>query len=94
MSPAAVSGAPAGEAALVSTLPDLSDILSQELCGLIAQQPFFKGLNSQQLQLLAASALEMKFETGATIFTEGSPARIKSRVTLMSASLGVGSPLG
>jgi len=54
MSPAAVSGAPAGEAALVSTLPDLSDILSQELCGLIAQQPFFKGLNSQQLQLLAA----------------------------------------
>ena len=35
---------------------------------------FCKGLNSQQLQMLAASALEMKFETGATIFEEGSPA--------------------
>jgi CRP-like cAMP-binding protein len=89
MSPAAVSGAPAGEAALASTLPDLSDILSQELCCLIAQQPFFKGLNSQQLQLLAASALEMKFETGATIFTEGSPANrfyliLTGRVVLSS----------
>jgi CRP-like cAMP-binding protein len=59
---------------LVSTLPDLSDTLSQELYALIAQQPFFKGLNPQQLQLLAASALEMKFETGAMIFEEGSPA--------------------
>jgi CRP/FNR family cyclic AMP-dependent transcriptional regulator len=74
MNPPAVIGSQAGEVALVSTLPDLSDTLSQELYALIAEQPFFKGLNSQQLQLLAASALEMKFETGAIIFEEGSPA--------------------
>jgi len=69
-----VIGSQAGEVALVSTLPDMSDPLLQALYALITQQPFFKGLNSQQLQLLAASALEMKFETGATIFDEGSPA--------------------
>ena len=74
MSPRAVIGSQANKVAFVSTLPDLSDALSQELYALIAEQPFFKGLNPQQLQLLAASALEMKFETGATIFVEGSPA--------------------
>jgi len=74
MNPPAVVGSRAAEVALVSTLPDLSDTLSQELYALIAQQPFFTGLNTGQLQLLAASALEMKFETGATIFEEGSPA--------------------
>jgi len=41
---------------------------------LIAAQPFFKGLNRQQLQLLAESALEMKFEAGHKIFEVGSPA--------------------
>jgi CRP-like cAMP-binding protein len=74
MNPPAVIGSLAGEVALVSTLPDLSDILSQNLYTLIVQQPFFKGLNTEHLQLLAASALEMKFETGATLFEEGSPA--------------------
>jgi CRP-like cAMP-binding protein len=74
MSPPGIIASQAGEVALVSTLPGFSDTLSQELYALIAQQPFFKGLNSQQLQLLAVSALEMKFETGATIFEEGSPA--------------------
>ena len=74
MNPPAVIVSQAGEVTLASTLPDLSDTLSQELYALIAQQPFFKGLNPQQLQLLAVSALEMKFETGATIFEEGSPA--------------------
>ena len=74
MSPPGIIASQAGEVALVSTLPGLNDTLSQELYALIAQQPFFKGLNSQQLQLLAVSALEMKFETGATIFEEGSPA--------------------
>ena len=58
----------------VSVAPDSSDALAASLFALIRQQPFFKGLNTQQLQLLAASALEMKFETGATIFEEGSPA--------------------
>ena len=33
--------------------------LSQALYDLIAQQPFFKGTNSHQLQLLTDSALEM-----------------------------------
>jgi hypothetical protein len=42
----AVVGSQASEVALVSTLPDLSDKLSQELYDLIAQQPFFKGLNT------------------------------------------------
>jgi CRP-like cAMP-binding protein len=74
MSPPAVIGSKASEVALVSTLPGLSDTLSQALFALIKEQPFFKGLNTQQLQLLAASALEMKFETGAIIFEEGSPA--------------------
>ena len=74
MNPPAVIGSQASEVALVSTLPDLSDTWSQELYALIAQQPFFKGLNTEQLQLLAASALEMKIETGAIIFEEGSPA--------------------
>ena len=74
MNPPAVIGSQAGEVALVSTLPDLSDTLSQKLYALIAEQPFFKGLNSQQLQLLANVALEMQFETGAIIFEEGSPA--------------------
>jgi len=89
MNPSAVAGSQAGEVALVSTLPELSDTLSQELYALITQQPFFKGLNTRQLQLLAASALEMKFETGATLFEEGSPANrfyliLTGRVVLSS----------
>ena len=74
MNPPAATGSQPGQVAPVSSVPELSDTLSQALYALIAQQPFFKGLNSQQLQLLAVSALEMKFETGATIFEEGSPA--------------------
>jgi len=61
-------------AAPTSAMPGLRDPLSQALYTLIAQQPFFKGLDSQQLQLLTGSALEMKFETGAILFQEGSPA--------------------
>ena len=74
MNPPAVIDPQPGEVTPGSAVPDLSDALSQALYALIAQQPFFKGLNPQQLQLLAGSALEMKFETGATIFEEGSPA--------------------
>jgi CRP-like cAMP-binding protein len=57
-----------------SAVLDSSDALALSLYTLIAKQPFLKGLNSQQLQQLAGSALEMKFETGTTIFEEGSPA--------------------
>ena len=41
---------------------------------LVARQPFFMGLNAQQLQLLTESAYEMQFEPGQPIFLEGSPA--------------------
>ena len=50
------------------------DAPAQALCSLIAQQPFFKGLSDRHLHLLTDSALEMKFEPGQSIFTEGSPA--------------------
>ena len=48
--------------------------MSPHLHFLVAQQPFFKGLNAQQLQLLTESAIEMQFEPGQSIFQEGSPA--------------------
>ena len=57
---------------MIETLPP-SD-LAKALFPLIAEQPFFKGLNPQQLQLLAGSALEMKFEPDQKIFEAGSPA--------------------
>jgi CRP-like cAMP-binding protein len=57
-----------------SEVPPPVDDLTQALFTLIAAQPFFKGLNRQQLQLLAASALEMKFTAGQKIFEAGSPA--------------------
>ena len=50
------------------------DAQSQALFALIAQQPFFKGLNAPHLRLLNDSALKMQFEPGQTIFVEGSPA--------------------
>ncbi len=48
--------------------------LARALYSLIAAQPFFKGLGSRQLQVLAESALEMNFEAGQKIFEAGSPA--------------------
>jgi CRP-like cAMP-binding protein len=80
---------PQAQGAPISDASESSDALALSLYTLIAQQPFFKGLNSQQLQLLTASALEMKFETGATIFEEGSPANrffliLSGRVELSS----------
>ena len=62
---------------------------SQSLRALIAEQPFFQGLNARQLQLLAESAMEMQFEPGQPIFEEGSPANrfyiiLQGRVVLES----------
>jgi CRP-like cAMP-binding protein len=74
MNPPAVVAPPPGQVAPVSAVSESGDAWLPELYALIAQQPFFEGLNPHQLQLLAASALEMKFETGATLFAEGSPA--------------------
>lgn len=48
--------------------------MSQSLYALVAQQPFFNGLNAHQLQLLTDSAMEMRFEAGDSIFQTGSPA--------------------
>ena len=44
------------------------------LCALIAKQPFFKGLQKPQFQLLAALAMEREFKAGDCIFREGDPA--------------------
>ena len=41
---------------------------------LIEQQPFFKGLNEQQVEMLAESALLMEFEPGQKLLQEGDPA--------------------
>jgi len=62
-----------------SSKPDSGGIeaggaMPQELYALIKQQPFFKGLDPHQLQLLADSAMLTHFETGQTILKEGSPA--------------------
>jgi CRP-like cAMP-binding protein len=59
------------------------------LYSLIAEQPFFKGLSPHQLQLLADSAMEMKFEPAQQIFEAGSPANrfyliLEGRVVLES----------
>jgi CRP-like cAMP-binding protein len=67
------------EPAKVSAGPDLgvgetSESQARALYDLIAQQPFFMGLNAGHLQQLADSALEMSFEPGESIFAEGSPA--------------------
>ena len=48
--------------------------MSPYLYFLIAQQPFFKGLNDNQIQMLTDSAFEIQFEPGQPIFQEGSPA--------------------
>jgi CRP-like cAMP-binding protein len=80
---------PLSQVAPLSDAPDSSAALVRSIYAIIAKQPFFKGLDPQQLQLLAVSALEMKFETGATIFEEGSPANrfyliLTGRVVLTS----------
>ena len=48
--------------------------ISQSLYSLVAQQPFFKGLNADQLQLLTESAMSIQFDAGQSIFQQGSPA--------------------
>jgi CRP-like cAMP-binding protein len=82
---------------------------SQPLSTLVGQQPFFKGLTARHLQLLTASALEMQFEAGQSIFQEGSPANrfylilegkvvlesdLKERGVIPIQTLGPGDDLG
>ena len=83
--------------------------VSQPLSALVGQQPFFKGLTVRHLELLAASALEMQFEAGQSIFQEGSPANrfylilegkvvlesdLKERGVIPIQTLGPGDDLG
>ncbi|MBC8096580.1 MAG: Crp/Fnr family transcriptional regulator [Akkermansiaceae bacterium] len=59
---------------LLTAAANEAENVRSPLYALIAQQPFFKGLNPQQLQLLAEQALEMQFETGQELLHEGSAA--------------------
>jgi CRP/FNR family cyclic AMP-dependent transcriptional regulator len=61
----------------------------QTLYKLIERQPFFKGLNPPQLQLLADSAMKSEFETGQWILRDAEPANrfyliLEGRVVLES----------
>jgi CRP-like cAMP-binding protein len=49
-------------------------VIPQRFYDLIAQQPFFQGLSTSHLQVLAEAAMEKQFEPGERIFVEGSPA--------------------
>jgi CRP/FNR family transcriptional regulator, cyclic AMP receptor protein len=93
----------------VSSATNEEDTMAQSLYSLIGQQPFFKGLNPHQLQLLTDSAMEMRFQPGQLIFEEGSPANrfylvlagkvvlesvIKERGVVLIETLGPGDDLG
>ena len=70
-------------------MTDPSIIPAQALHSLIERQPFFKGLSTEHIQVLAESAMEIKFEPGESIFQEGSPANrfyliLEGRVMLES----------
>ena len=59
--------------------------LAQQLYPLIAEQPFFKGLSSSQLKVLADSAMPVEFKPEESIFREGAPA---NRFYIMGDNLG------
>ena len=48
--------------------------LATHLVKLISEQPFFKGLKEDHLQLLAESAMVTEFKAGEWIFRQGDPA--------------------
>jgi CRP/FNR family cyclic AMP-dependent transcriptional regulator len=79
--PASPGDASAGRA---GTAPD------PVLLALISEQPFLKGLNVSQLQLLTESALVLQFETDQSILEEGTDANrfyiiLSGKVALESA---------
>lgn len=47
---------------------------AQPSIAMVADQPFFKGLKPEHLQILADSALQVQFQPGQQIFREGDPA--------------------
>lgn len=79
------------------------------LYALIAEQPFFMGLNPQHLRLLTESAMVVQFETDQEIFHEGDPANrfflilegkvvletvVEERGVIQIQTLGAGDDLG
>jgi hypothetical protein len=79
METAAIPGPQPAEFPAVSGQPHSTAIEKRKAMSpyrfmLVAKQPFFKGLNAQQLQLLTDMAIEIKFQPGEVIFQEGSPA--------------------
>jgi len=68
MKPSKSANSPAAAAAGSGTEP------ANPLCALIAQQPFFKGLNPRHFQILADLAMEREFKAGERIVREGDPA--------------------
>jgi CRP-like cAMP-binding protein len=94
--PIVEDGKPAGEAGEV-------------IYALIEKQPFFKGLNPRHLQVLAGSAMEMRYKSGQLIFEQDSPANqfylilegkvileseMESRGVISIQTLGPGDDLG
>ena len=82
---------------------------STQLLKRIAQQPFFKGLSEQLVQLLADSTMEMQFKPGDWIYRQGDPANrfylilegkvlieseVKERGMISIRTLGPGDDLG
>ncbi len=75
----AVTTNPLKESAVMPEQPTSSttgpgNAAAPELFRLVEQQPFFKGMQARQLQVLADSAMVMNFEAGQVIFQQGSPA--------------------
>jgi hypothetical protein len=63
------------------------DAQAQALYVLIAQHPFFVGMIPRHLQQLAEASIQLQFEEGENIFSEGSPANrfyliLKGKVVL------------
>jgi CRP/FNR family transcriptional regulator, cyclic AMP receptor protein len=54
--------------------PERKISMAKGLSGIIAKQPFFKGLTPPQIEVLADAAMEEEFDAGETIITEGDPA--------------------
>ena len=94
-----------------TTPPDVSTFnpASSELLALTAQQPFFKGLSGNLVELLADSILEMHFKPGAWIYQQGESANrfylilegkvlieseVRDRGVLPIRTLGPGDDLG
>jgi CRP-like cAMP-binding protein len=53
---------------------NLANPLATNLVNLVGEQPFFKGLKEEHLQLLAESAMVTEFKAGEWIFRQGDPA--------------------